>query len=56
MDKESKANGEKNNLASAIKRMQMAGLLWQALTSDSLNSFGLGRKSFRLDLDKNNSK
>jgi hypothetical protein len=56
MDKKSKANGEKNGLNSAIKRMQMAGLLWQALTSDSLNSYGLGRKSFRLDLDKNNSK
>ena len=55
MDKESNANGEKNDLDSAIKRFQMAGLLWQALTSDSLNSYGLGRKSFRLDLDENNS-
>ncbi len=56
MDRESKAKGEKNDLNSAIKRLQMAGLLCQALTSDSLNSYGLGRKSFRLDLDRNNSK
>jgi hypothetical protein len=55
MDRESKRTGEKNDISSAKKRLQMAGLLWQALTSDSLNSYGLGRKSFRLDLDENNS-
>ena len=53
MDKESKATGEKNDLDSAIKRLRTAGLLWQALTSESLNYHGLGRKSFRLDLESN---
>ena len=53
MDRESLASGEKNDYQSAEKRLRMAGLLWQALTSDSLNSYGLGRKSFRLELDSN---
>ena len=56
MDKESLANGEKNDYDSAVKRMRMAALLWQALTSDSLNSYGLPRKSFRLELDSNGGK
>ena len=54
MDTASKAKGEKNDLNSAIKRVRTAALLWQALTSDSLNSNGFGRLSFRLDLDSNN--
>jgi hypothetical protein len=53
MDQESIALGESNNLTSAVKRLQTAAKLWQALTSDSLNSWGHGRKSFRLDLDNN---
>lgn len=53
MDKESKSLGDKNNLDSAIKRIQTAGLLAQALTSDNLNHHGYGRKTFRLELDKN---
>jgi len=55
MDRESLAAGEKNDYESAEKRLRMAGLLWQALTSDSLNSYGLGRKSFRLEMDTNQS-
>ena len=54
LDKESLAAGEKNDYDSAVKRLRTAALLWQALTSDSLNSYGLGRKSFRLELDANN--
>jgi hypothetical protein len=53
MDRESKALGEANDLASAVKRLQSAAKLWQALTSNSLNSWGYGRKSFRIDLDSN---
>lgn len=54
MDFESIQRGEKNDLNSAIKRVQTASLLWQALNSDSLNSLGLGRLSFRLDCDSSN--
>jgi hypothetical protein len=53
MDIESLNNGEKNDYESAEKRLRMAALLWQALTSDNLHSFGLMRKSFRLELDSN---
>ena len=53
---ESNSNGEKNDLKSAIKRFQTTALLWQSFTSDSISSYGLGRKTFRLDLDSNNSK
>ena len=56
LDKESLAAGEKNDYDSAVKRLRTAALLWQALTSDSLNSYGLGRKSFRLEVDKNGGK
>ena len=56
MDHQSKQKGEKNDLNSAIKRVQTAALLWQAMTSDSLNSKGLGRLSFRLDCDSKNRK
>jgi hypothetical protein len=53
IDKESKSRGQKNDLQSAIKRLGIAAMLMQALTSDSLCSHGLERKSFRLDLDSN---
>ena len=51
MDRDSLSRGEKNDYDSAIKRVRMAALLWQAFTSDSLNSYDLGRKSFRFLLD-----
>ena len=54
LDRESKLIGEKNDLASAIKRVGTAALLWQAFTSDSLYSHNLGRKTFRFDLDAKN--
>jgi hypothetical protein len=53
MDRESKLLGESNDLSSGVKRLQSAAKLWQAVTSNSLNSWGHGRKSFRLDLDAN---
>jgi hypothetical protein len=56
LDSESKSNGEKNDLRSAIKRVRTIGLLWQAFISENLNSYGLGRKSFRYDLNSNGGK
>jgi hypothetical protein len=35
-----------NNYDSAVKRLRTAALLWQALTSDSLNSNGFYYKNF----------
>jgi hypothetical protein len=46
MEKESLASCEKNNYDSAVKRLRTAALLWQALTSDSLNSNGFYYKNF----------
>jgi hypothetical protein len=57
MDKESAdKRGERNDLESAIKRLRFAALLWQLITSESLNSHGLGKKSFRLELDSQNGR
>jgi len=57
MDKESSSKrGERNDLQSAIRRLRCAALLWQIITSESLNSHGLGKKSFRLELDSQNGK
>ena len=54
MDIESKRAGERNDLTSALKRVKTAALLMQLLTSESLFSHGLERKTFRLELDSNN--
>ena len=51
MDIESRLKGEKNDLDSAIQRIRTAGLLFQAFTSDILNSYNLSRNSFRLALN-----
>lgn len=54
MDIESRLKGEKNDLDSAIQRIRTAGLLFQAFTSDILNSYNLSRNSFRLALNSQN--
>ena len=44
---------ERNDLSSAIKRFRLIARMWQAFTSENLNNFKLGLKSFRLEEDSN---
>ena len=47
---------ERNDLNSTIKRFRTVALLWQALTAETLYKNDLGRRSFRFEMDSNNSK
>ncbi|KAJ8103990.1 putative peptidase family-domain-containing protein [Lipomyces tetrasporus] len=43
-----KKNQEGNGLDTAIKKMRMAGYLWQAYTGEQMSRNGMGRRAFQL--------
>ncbi|KAK9317995.1 putative peptidase family-domain-containing protein [Lipomyces starkeyi] len=43
-----KKNQEGNGLDTAVRKMRMAGYLWQAFTGEQMSRAGMGRRTFRL--------